>query len=125
MSGERPAILGCLFLVPSLAWLSAITWIRVRHIRPLDWEPTALLMREVHSGNPTARQVALAELFGVCRNFHTEQISRIADDALAQQANEQTIWQPEWGNFLKSHTSNGSFLQPSGENTLRKLSRLR
>jgi predicted RNA-binding Zn-ribbon protein involved in translation (DUF1610 family) len=96
-----PAIFGCLFLVPSLAWLSAITWVRVRHIRPLDWEPTALLMREVHSGNPTARQVALAELFRRLPKLSREQISRIADDALAQQANEQTIWQPEWGDFLE------------------------
>jgi hypothetical protein len=100
-------LLGLMLFLASASWLGFLGVMIARHE---DWnrrKPLAWLLRDVNS--PVARNGAITELINrVRRNELSDQdVTNIANIALAHQADRSVAWQPRWGQFIEAaHTAN-------------------
>ncbi len=108
---RRPTMLGtgaCLAIPPSLILL-AVAYGMVAHV---DWRqhaPVWYLVREARSADSARRTPAWAELAArqTAGRLTPADRDRVADAALAAQADAANPWEPAWGDWLQSARAAG------------------
>ena len=93
---------GAVLVVPAVATLCVVGWVRARGIDPTPYKPVLWLRHDL-DGGPALEAKALAELTArvTAGRLSTGQAGAVADRALLAQASAAP-WDPAWGTFIEA-----------------------